>query len=43
MASLSGQNLPGGVNDQLGILFTQIGEAQTLDSNGDELVSGSHC
>ena len=41
MSSLGGQHLPGDVSDQLGRAFTQIGEAQTLDCNGDELVSAA--
>ena len=30
---------PGGVKEQLGIIFKLIREAQTLDVNGDEMVA----
>ena len=40
MTSLSGQLPAGGLKEQLATVFTQIKEAQTLDVNGDELVSG---
>ena len=31
---------PGGVKEQLSIIFKLIREAQTLDVNGDEMVAG---
>lgn len=39
MSSQAGPPPHGGVKEQLGTIFKQISEAQTLDINGDEMVS----
>ena len=36
--STSGLSLTGSVKEQLGTIYKQIREAQTLDVNGDEMV-----
>lgn len=35
---MAGQPPPGGIKEQLGTIYKQIKEAQTLDVNGDEMV-----
>lgn len=39
MSSLTVQLPPGGVKEQLVTIYKLIREAQTLDENGDEMVS----
>lgn len=39
MSSLTGQLPPTGIKEQLATIYKQIREAQTLDVNGDEMVS----
>lgn len=35
---MAGQPPPGDIKEQLGTIYKQIKEAQTLDVNGDEMV-----